>query len=406
MEHMIWGELDKHKSKLFDIYKSKFGNKLSDEEINYILGTFDSCIYEMVNLMRDGKTAHEKFYADIIMNSNDAIVGFNLESKLFLWNNGAENIFEYKKDEILGKDFAILIPQNLLEKGEKEYMIKEVERNGFIANHETERITKRGKKLFVSISRFPIYNENGEMISNVGIIRNITNEKNLEKELREKENLALIGEVVSSIAHNLSNPLNIISGNADYLLLDKKSADEGYEELKIIVDETTRITKSIRQILNFAKPLTLMLEPVNINSMIDDICSRMKRFSDKENIEIKKLFAKKLPAVNLDIELMQDVILNIINNAIHSIPSDGTINIKTSKTDKNIAIEISDNGTGISPENLPKIFKPFFTTKGYGKGTGLGLAFAERVIKTHHGSIEVDSILEEGTTFRINLPVS
>lgn len=117
-------------------------------------------------------------------------------------------------------------------------------------------LKKNGEIINVSISRFAIYDENKkETIGSVGILRDITTVKKLQKELREKENLALIGEVVSSIAHSLSNPLNIISGNADYLLLNKKSGESEYDELRTIVDEATRITKSLRGLLNFSRPL-------------------------------------------------------------------------------------------------------------------------------------------------------
>ena len=116
----------------------------------------------------------------------------------------------------------VIVPKDLLEKGEVEYMERKIKENGFISNYETLRVTKTGETKNVSISRFVVFNDKGENIGSVGIVRDITNEKSLERELREKENLALIGQVVSSIAHNLSNPLNIISGNADYLLLDKE----------------------------------------------------------------------------------------------------------------------------------------------------------------------------------------
>jgi len=287
-------------------------------------------------------------------------------------------------------------------------MLAKIKEYGFISNHETIRITKTGELINVSISRFVIFNEKGEDIGSVGIIRHITTEKRLEKELRERENLALIGEVVSSIAHNLSNPLNIISGNADYLLLDKKVGDPDYEELKVIVAEATRITKSIRSILNFAKPLVPMLEVTDINDLLEDAVSGFKYLKGDKNIELSIKFDKKVPSIKADKELLKDVFLNIIINSIHAIPvnSKGLVEIKTQFDKKRILVEISDNGTGIPEKDLPNIFKPFYTTKGYGKGTGLGLAFADRVIKEHGGKIEIDSIHGEKTSFQIHIPIT
>lgn len=398
------GEAGKYKAMLFEGLKRQFGSKLSDEEISGILKSVEMYISEMVKMMRQGKSAHEKFFSDIILKSLDAIIGFRNDCEIFIWNEGAERIFGYSKEEVMGKDFEFLIPEELKKKGEKDYIINKVKDSGFISDHKTQRVTKSGEIKEVSISRFPIFDENHVCIGNVGIIRDITNEKKLERELRERENLALIGEVVSSIAHNLSNPLNIISGNADYLLLDKKESDDGYEELQVIIEETTRITKSIRQLLNFSKPVTLTREHLNINTILKEILEKVEYMAGGKDINFKSSLAKNLPDISADKDLIRDVFLNLINNAIQALSSKGTITVKTIQSDSIIISEISDTGAGIPKENLDKIFKPFFSTKGYGKGTGLGLSFAERVIREHRGKIEVTSKQGKGTTFRIYLP--
>jgi PAS domain S-box-containing protein len=404
---MIHSESDKYKNDLLDSLKKKFEGKLNDEELAFITGSYDRYMFEMIKLMREGKSAHEKFFADIILNSIDAIVGFNNENEIFLWNKGAEKIFGWTKEEITGKSFAVIVPKELLDKGEIEYMMSKIKEQGFITNYDTLRITKTGEYRNVSISRFVIYNDKEEVIGSVGIIRDITTEKQLEKELREKENLALIGEVVSSIAHNISNPLNIISGNADYLLIDKKEKDEGYEELKVIVDEATRITKSIRQILNFARPLVPMREKTTLNEIVKDASGGFKFMKGDKPVELKLKLEKNPGSVKVDKEMFKDIIQNLITNSIHAIPIDrkGLIEIKTLSGEQESILEISDNGTGIFKNDMANIFKPFFSTKGYGKGTGLGLAFTERVVKEHGGSISVDSEENKGVTFTIHLPL-
>lgn len=399
-------EAGRFREMLFGNIKKKFGEKLKDEDIDDILNSVQTYISEMIKMMRQGKSAHEKFFSDIILKSPDAIIGFRNDSEIFIWNEGAERIFGYSKEEVIGRDFDFLIPTHILKKGEKEYLIDKVKETGFVSDYKTQRITKSGDIKEVNISRFPIFDDNQVCIGNVGIIRDITNEIKLEKELREKENLALIGEVVSSIAHNLSNPLNIISGNADYLLLDKKENEEGYEELKVILEETTRITKSIRQLLNFSKPVTLTREPLDINEILNDIIEKAKFISGNKEVIFKKQFDKNLPQPNADKDLIRDVFLNIINNSIQAVSSKGVIGIKTHANNESIFTEISDTGIGISKENIEKIFKPFFSTKGYGKGTGLGLSFADRVIKEHKGKIEVSSKPGKGTTFKIYLPAN
>ena len=403
MEDMVTSALKKQEDYLRKTFSEKY--KIPESEIDKILVEVESVINQMVALVKEGKSAHEKFFSYIILNSIDAIIGFDNDQKIFLWNKGAETIFGYKKSEITGKDFSMLVPEDLIEKGEVDFLITEVKEKGFLANHETERITKNGKRINVSITRFVVTNDDEEMIGSVGIVRDITVIKNLEKELREKEKLALIGEVVSSIAHNLSNPLNIISGNADYLLLDKKEDDPEYEELKTILDEATRITKSIRHLLNFSRPLHTEKNQNDINEVLQSVAAGYKHINSNKEIKIKKNLQKDIPAFNFDRFQLEDVFSNLINNAIQAIPQKGEIKINSSFENNSVIVEIIDNGNGIVKENLENIFLPFYSSKDYGKGTGLGLAIAKRIINEHKGEILVESKVGKGTKFTLVFPV-
>ena len=404
MEQMMISELSRQKELLREKIKKDTG--LQYLQIEQILGDVDICLGSIMKLMKDGKNAHEKFFSDIILNSIDAIIGLDVNYRVFLWNNGAEKLFGYRKDEVMGREFDFLIPENLLKKGEKKFLIDEVSRNGFLANYESERITKSGQLVNVSISRFAIYDEKDvNTIGSVGILRDITTVKQLQKELREKENLALIGEVVSSIAHSLSNPLNIISGNADYLLLNKSADQPEYEELKTIVEETTRITKSLRGLLNFSRPIVVEKTKTDVNKLVDDIIARSKYSIGKKDVVIKRVFDKDLPQIKVDKAQIDEVITNLVVNAIQAFTAPGEVTVKTKTNSNSIYIDITDNGPGIPKENLEKIFRPFYSSKGYGKGTGLGLSIVKRIITEHGGSVMVRSQVGKGTTFTISLPV-
>lgn len=402
---MVISDFEKHRDFIEKALKEKFGSKYSKEDFSFILDLVSDAVKNLIQLMREGKSQHEKFFSDIILNSIDAIIGFDNDFKIFLWNKGAENIYGYKKDEVMGKDFAMLLPAYKLRQGEKELLINEVLKNGFLENYETERITKSGKLISVSISRFAIYNENNEMIGSVGIVRDITKVKKLEKELKERENLALIGEVVSSIAHSLSNPLNIISGNADYLLLDKGENDKEFEELKTILDEATRITKSIRHLLNFSRPVKINKQKVDVNFIINEVLKNSRYIIGNKKISIKKNL-KEIDELYLDSEQIQEVISNLLTNAVQAIPFSGEVKIKSYQEDSQAVVEITDTGTGIPKENIDKIFLPFFSSKEYGKGTGLGLAITKRIIKEHGGEVNVKSQIGKGTTFILSIPIN
>lgn len=405
MENRVLAEVEKYQEVLNKALTVRFGDKLSTEDVEFVINLISDTASRLIQLMREGRSAHEKFFADIILNSLDAILGFDIENKIFLWNKGAENLFGYLKQEVMGREFSFLLPVYKIEEGEIEYMQEQINERGYFVNLETDRITKTGEIINVSITRYLIHDEKNEPIGSVGIIRDVTRVKKLEKELREKENLVLIGEVVSSIAHSLSNPLNIISGTADYLLLDKKSSDEGYEDLKTIVDEATRITRSIRQLLNFSRPLKTIKHPVNINDTIEEVMSRLKFSTGKKKITFKKNLNREIPDVNCDPAQIQETISNLLTNAIQAINDKGDIKVKTSSRNETVEIEISDTGSGIPKENINKIFEPFFSSKEYGKGTGLGLSIARRIMKEHNGDICVKSIRGKGTTFILKLPV-
>lgn len=402
MEQMVISELNRQKELLRN--KIKENTALDNSSIEFIISCLDSSLNVMLNLMKDGKSAHEKFFSDIILNSIDAIIGLDNEYKIFLWNKGAESLLGYKKEEVMGKDFNFLIPEYLQKQGEREYLINEVNDKGFLANHETERISKDGKIINVSVTRFAIYNDK-EPIGSVGIIRDLTTLKSLQKELREKENLALIGEVVSSIAHSLSNPLNIISGNADYLLSNKNESSEDYEELKTIADETNRIAKSLRGLLNFSRPIFMEKTDCNINEIIQDTIDKANylRGDKKINIIFKPNETNAL--INADKAQLEELILNLVTNSIQSFSDEGEIQISTAVENSEISIYVTDDGPGIAKENLKKIFEPFFSSKGYGKGTGLGLSISKRIVTEHGGKIDVVSEEGKGTTFRIKIPI-
>ena len=402
MEKMVTKELDVYFSEIKKVLK-RYSIEENDED--KIMEILSESISKMIALMREGKSAHEKLFSDIILNSVDAIIGFDNNYKIFLWNKGAEDIFGYKLEEVTGKDFSILIPEYLINEGEKEFLIKVIAERSFLKNYETERITKRGEIITVSISRFAIFNTKREIIGSVGIVRDITKEKQLEKELREKENLALVGQVVSSIAHSLANPLNLISGNTEYLLMNKKTGEKDFDELKNIMEETNSISELIRSILDFSRPLELKKEKLDISELLNEVLEKIKYSFEGKDINIDKQIHGSDFIILGDTFQLKDAFINLFINAIQSIKIKGNISIVLEKNEYEIKFSITDTGSGIPEKDLPNIFKPFYSTKDYGKGTGLGLAITNKVIKEHGGSISVRSRLEKGTTFTIQFPL-
>ncbi|RMF93301.1 MAG: PAS domain S-box protein [Candidatus Schekmanbacteria bacterium] len=349
---------------------------------------------------------HQQYIANISENSADAIISLDKNNIITTWNKGAEEMYGYKKEEIIGKSFDILIPEDLREKGEMEWIIKETEKRGALKNYETERITKSGKRIYVALTRTLLKDNNNNPIGCSVIVRDITEKKNLERQLIQSEKLSAVGELTAGLAHEIGTPLNIISGRAEYILSlagDNPKINEG---LKSIIRQIDRITSLIQQLLKFTRSEKKETKGVNVNTVIEDTLLLLETKLDKSRIVIEKNIDNNILLIEGDENQIQQVFINLFINAIHAMPEGGKLSIKTksNKAQNMVEIVISDTGIGIEEKNISRIFDPFFTTKEIGKGTGLGLAVTYGIIKDHGGNINVKSIYGKGTEFFITLP--
>jgi|Deesub1362A_J573_1020465.scaffolds.fasta_scaffold00013_36 hypothetical protein len=223
--------------------------------------------------------------------------------------------------------------------------------------------------------------------------------------MQKVEKMATIGELASAIAHEIKNPLAGISGAIQVFAEDFPPDDPRRDIIQEVLSEIERLDKAVRDLLSFAKPP----EPHFMRTPIMPIIERAKRLilpkAKKQGIDVNIITADDIGEINVDPEQMQQVFLNIMLNALHSMPGGGTLTITTYlRKDKGEAeIAITDTGQGIAYENLKNIFKPFFTTKH--TGTGLGLAISKNIVEKHGGRIEVESQIGTGSTFRVILPL-
>lgn len=260
---------------------------------------------------------------------------------------------------------------------------------------------------WVQESGSPLFGNNGELIGTVNIAKDVTQFKQMEQKLIMSDRLASIGELVSGIAHELNNPLTGVIGFSQ-LLLEKDVADDIKEDLAVISSESQRAARIVKNLLTFARKHTPVKQPSNMNTIIDDVL-KLREYEQKvNNIEVIKRFDANIPEIMMDNFQMQQVILNIIINAEYFMMEShnrGTINIVTEKLDDLMRITISDDGPGIPPENLGRIFDPFYTTKEVGKGTGLGLSICHGIIIEHGGYMYAKSEPGQGASFVIEFPL-
>jgi len=261
-----------------------------------------------------------------------------------------------------------------------------------------------------------IYYLNSKRIRAEEANRNLEQIQGFQEQLNQASKMASIGELVDTVAHEINTPAGIIAAHADAILLMNEPLNQITEPLNVIKKQTRRISDYTKRLLDYSQNMPFYPEPTDLESLINECIFllnhrfRAKRLTVKKNIELNQ----KL--VNVDRRQMEQVLINLLNNSVDAVESQGEIIISLKKITngyfseedpkkEKILISIEDDGAGIPQENLTKIFKPFFSTKLNIKGTGLGLAISKAIISRHRGKIEVSSIPGEGTTFNIFLPL-
>lgn len=225
----------------------------------------------------------------------------------------------------------------------------------------------------------------------------------IERRLAHAERLASVGEMAAYIAHEIRNPLVAIGGFANSLLKTTCTDENCKRKARIIVEEVRRLEIVLRSVMNFARPLEPQKRTASLNRILSEACSLYRGMMRQRKIKLHKKFARDIPQTVFDPVLVKQSFINIIKNAIESMPDGGDLTIQTEVCWDHIVVTISDSGTGMPPEVVMNIFNPFFTTKQ--DGMGIGLAMTKKVIEDHGGEISIHSLPGAGTTFHICLPI-
>jgi signal transduction histidine kinase len=247
--------------------------------------------------------------------------------------------------------------------------------------------------------------------------RHMEQRQNFLDQLSQAAQLASIGELVDSVAHEINTPLGIISSHIDALKLQKDYPEKFSEDLEVIKNQTKRINNYTKSLLNYSHRIPFNPKPEKLTALIDECLFLLNPLFHSKRIRITKNYEHDMPAVEIDKGQIEQVFINLFNNAADAIGNNGEIRIDVHTEEKNIsvvnmgeikyaAITITDTGSGIQPGDINNIFETFFTTKVEGKGTGLGLPISKAIILRHKGKIEVYSEPGKFTTFRIFLPVN
>ncbi|MEW6102173.1 MAG: ATP-binding protein [Candidatus Omnitrophota bacterium] len=359
--------------------------------------------------LREGETSFKKIdetMRNIFSNIKEyAIYVINLDGNITYFGMGSEIMLGWQKNEIIFKhvnllhtpdDAASLLPK----------MLEQVNKEGLFET-EISLIKKTGQSIPVNLTVNKFIDSEGKLMGYIFVAKDITETKKLEYQIFQAEKLAAIGQLAAGMAHEINNPLFVISGRLELMLLDEKLNEKIRQDLNTINAQADRIRKLVDQLLKFARKSPPKMETVNINEIIEAVLPLLSyhKLPASKNIEIDKDLAKGLPAIKGDANQLQEVFVNLLLNGMQAMPQGGRLSIGSREVEgRLIEVKISDTGCGISESNRKNIFMPFFSTKK--DGTGLGLSICFNIIKNHNGVIDIESEVNKGTTFVIKLPIS
>jgi two-component system NtrC family sensor kinase len=313
----------------------------------------------------------------------------------------------YKQDEMIGRRLVDLVDAG--QRKDFEAALDTTAHGQQVENLELRARRSDGSSGHFSISLSPMRDEQNTVNSVVVVMTDITDAALLQAKLAHSERMATLGRLVSGVAHEVNNPLAAILGFTDLLLENPGVPANAREDLQIILHETQRTKDIVQDLLSFARQRAVKRELVNVGAVLKQTTKLRSYDLQSHGVEVIEEYDENLPAVMGDAQQLQQVFLNILNNAYDAIEESGRagrILLKTSATqDGSIEISLADNGTGIV--DVERIFDPFYTTKPTGKGTGLGLSICYGIVRAHGGEIQCSNNADGlGSTFSISIPVA
>jgi len=269
-------------------------------------------------------------------------------------------------------------------------------------------IDRRGEEgIEWEINTYPIYDEHGDVVFSIVLEQDVTEKYLLENILARSEKLAVIGQLAAGVAHEINNPLTAIIANAQILHRELPADHDLQDSVDLISRAGARAAQVVRNLLDFARKEEFHLGLTDVNETVGRALELIRHEIMSRSIRLKFKPDPSLPSILASEDQLQSVWLNLLLNAIDALDKEpASVSVQTRKVGSEILISIADNGKGIPPERLTRIFEPFYTTKAPGRGTGLGLSVSHRIVKQHGGTIRVESKVGSGSEFTVILPAS
>jgi two-component system NtrC family sensor kinase len=345
----------------------------------------------------------KEFSESIIESVNVGILAVDFDGRITTWNSALEEIFGIARERALRRSIHDTLDRDLIDTiqnviGQDGWALRET-RHLYKYNASTED----GRPLTLNISLAPFEAARGVVTGTLVVVENVTERAQLEEQLLQREKLSSIGLLAAGVAHEVNTPLAGISSYAQMLLQQVPDQDPKRKLLEKIHTQTLRASGIVNNLLNFSRTGDAQFREVDLNRVLDDTLQLLEPQLRNARLEIVRNFGDDLPAAYGNASKLQQVFMNLVLNARDAMPAGGRLTINTRLVDTSLVVDFRDTGSGIAPENIARIYDPFFTTKEVGQGTGLGLALSYGIIQEHGGRIFVESRPGEGAHFTLKL---
>jgi PAS domain S-box-containing protein len=343
-----------------------------------------------------------------LASASESIVATDATGRIVLLNARAETMFGYTRAELIGQPVEFLIPERLRERHvahRATYMAAPRVRS-MGQGLDLIGLRKDGSEFPVEVSLSFVQTDEGT--SAIAFITDISERVALQRAARQSDKLAALGTLSAGIAHEINNPIGIITSRVEVMLLEAEGGELSAElrkDLDVILRHARRVASITQALLSFARQSSGNREPVNLNRVAEEMVHLVQKDMSRARVDVTLKLDENLPEISADANAIGQVLLNLLTNARRAMPDGGEITIETSHlpATRSVRLLVRDNGSGIAPEILPRIFDPFFTTKP--DGTGLGLSISHGIVHDHHGTVDVNSEVGNGTTFTLTFPL-
>jgi PAS domain S-box-containing protein len=343
-----------------------------------------------------------KDYNESILESIDSgIVVIDLDGRVEHWNRAMELLYGSERAAVLGHELAEVLPPPFTQALHSSLVFGREEEIAHL--YKLSLPTPDGRSLRVNVSVAPFLDSPGHRCGSILIVEDVTARVRLEEQLQHSEKMASIGLLAAGVAHEVNTPLAGISSYTQ-LALGQLSDGPAVKLLEKIEKQSFRAAKIVNNLLNFSRSSGIEVASLDVNKLLLDVLSLLEHQFEGSRVQIRRELAADLPHIRGDENRLQQVFFNLMLNARDAMPRGGWLTLATKFEDDAAIVEIRDTGSGIKPDDIRRIYDPFFTTKGIGRGTGLGLSVSYGIVQEHDGRISVESAPGKGTTFRIALP--